>query len=75
MSNRDLLASNQNIASGIRNALDNTDGAPAKLEVIGFDACLMQGVGAADDYMEVAEYILASEAVEPGHGELKLSIL
>lgn len=38
------------------------------LDVIGFDACLMQAVGAADDYKGVAKYILASEAVEPGHG-------
>lgn len=75
MSHRNLLASNQAIASGIREALSNTDGAPEKLEVLGFDACLMQAVGAADDYMEVADYILASEAVEPGHGELKLLIL
>ena len=44
-------------------------GGPSKLQVLGFDACLMQAVGAADDYFDVADYILASEAVEPGHGK------
>ena len=71
---RDLLSTNQGIASGIRNALDGVAGAPAKLEVLGFDACLMQGMGAADDYMDVTENILASEAVEPGHGELVVGV-
>lgn len=65
---RHLMQTNQGVASAIRGALANTAGAPAKLEVIGFDACLMQTVEAADDYMSVAQYILASEAVEPGHG-------
>lgn len=64
---RDLLATNKDIASGIRSALDSAAGG-VKLEVLGFDACLMQAVGAADDYVGVADYILASEAVEPGHG-------
>jgi len=65
---RALLTSNTDIALAIQNALSNTDGAPDKLDVLGFDACLMQGVGAADDYLGVTKYILASEAVEPGHG-------
>ena len=65
---RGLLQTNQNIVQAISSALANTPGAPAKLDVIGFDACLMQAVGAADDYKGVTNYILASEAVEPGHG-------
>ena len=65
---RHLLQTNSEVAAAIRGALGNTNGAPAKLEVVAFDACLMQAVGAADDYMGVAQYILASEAVEPGHG-------
>lgn len=67
---RNLLQTNQDVALAIRGALDATgagDGS-GMLDVIGFDACLMQAVGAADDYKGVAKYILASEAVEPGHG-------
>jgi Clostripain family len=70
-SGRKLLQTNAQIASAIRGALDNAGG-PSRLEVLGFDACLMQAVGAADDYKDVADYILASEAVEPGHGTLEL---
>jgi hypothetical protein len=65
---RKLLQTNANVASAIRAALDGNSDAPDKLQVLGFDACLMQAVGAADDYMSVADYIIASEAVEPGHG-------
>ena len=65
---RHLLQSNVGVAGAVRAALDSTEGAPAQLEVLGFDACLMQSVEAADDYMGIAQYILASEAVEPGHG-------
>lgn len=65
---RGLLQTNQDVVEAITSALANTPGAPAKLDVIGFDACLMQAVGAADDYKGVTNYILASEAVEPGHG-------
>jgi Clostripain family len=66
---RKLLQTNQAIATAVRAALDSNPGGPTKLEVLGFDACLMQSLGAADDYQPVADYILASEAVEPGHGE------
>ncbi|CAB9524949.1 peptidase C11, clostripain [Seminavis robusta] len=65
---RSLLQPNRQVASAIRGALSSVSGAPDKLDVIGFDACLMQALGAADDYMDVAQYMLASEAVEPGHG-------
>ena len=34
----------------------------------------MQTIEAADDYMDIADYILASEAVEPGHGKFNLCI-
>jgi len=64
---RKLLQTNQGVAAAIRGALDNTGSGPT-LDVLGFDACLMQAVGAADDYKYVTKYILASEAVEPGHG-------
>lgn len=65
---RKLLQTNQGIAAAVTGALAKIPGSPPKLEVIGFDACLMQAVGAADDYKSVTDYILASEAVEPGHG-------
>jgi len=67
---RKLLQTNAGIASAVRSALDSS-GYTGNLEVIGFDACLMQAVGAADDYKGVADYLLASEAVEPGHGKRK----
>jgi len=63
---RQLLQTNAGVASAIRTALSNKG--QSQLDVIGFDACLMQAVGAADDYEDVARYLLASEAVEPGHG-------
>jgi hypothetical protein len=66
---RTLTQSNQDIESGLRSALNQVAGAPNKFDVIGFDACLMQAFGAADDYRSVGNYLLASEAVEPGHGE------
>lgn len=65
---RKLLQTNSQIAAAVKNALANTPGAPGKLEVIGFDACNMQALEAADDYTGVAQYLLASEALEPGHG-------
>ncbi|CAB9515049.1 peptidase C11, clostripain [Seminavis robusta] len=60
---------NQNIAFAIKSALDNAAGG-RKLDVLGFDACNMMAFGAADDYgaADVAVYLLASEALEPGHG-------
>ncbi|CAB9509819.1 peptidase C11, clostripain [Seminavis robusta] len=67
-SRRELLISNANLATAIGAALNNTVGNSSKLDVLGFDASLMQALGAADNYFEVAHNILASEAVEPGHG-------
>jgi hypothetical protein len=57
------------IVEAMTEALWVVNGAPNFYDVIGFDACLMQAVGVADDYRKIAKYILASEAVEPGHGE------
>ena len=65
---RKLLQSNQRIISGIQQALADTPNAPSQLDVIGFDACLMSAFGALDEYRDVAKYVLASEATEPGHG-------
>jgi Clostripain family len=71
---RKLLQSNKALANAIQSALRNTVGAPKKLEVLGFDACSMQSVEVVDDYVDVANYILASEALEPGHGTLLGSV-
>lgn len=62
--------SNVDIVNAIRTALGNVVNAPSKLDVIGFDACNMQGVGTVDDYQNVSKYFLASESVEPAHGKL-----
>jgi hypothetical protein len=60
--------SNADIIGAIQTALGNVENAPTKFDVIGFDACNMQGVGTVDDYQDVSKYFLASESVEPGHG-------
>jgi len=65
---RHLLSYNNEIVGAIQASLGAVSGAPTKLDVIGFDACLMQAFGVIDDYRVVAHYVLASEAVEPGHG-------
>lgn len=64
---RDLLQSNQDIASGIRSALENVGG-PDRVDVIGFDAGLMMDIGVGADYFNVSKHILASESVVPGDG-------
>lgn len=65
---------NDSILNAIATTLDSVDGAPEKLDVLGFDACLMQSVGALDEYNNITKYYIASEAVEPGHGESRWSI-
>ena len=66
---RKLTQVNDNIVLALETALENVAGAPDMYDVIGFDACLMQALGAADEYRGITKYYLASEAVEPGHGE------
>ena len=66
---RKLTQINDNIVLALSTALENVPGAPEMYDVIGFDACLMQALGAADEYYRITNYFLASEAVEPGHGE------
>ena len=64
----DGLQSNKSIVTAISSALANVPGGPAMLDVLGFDACLMQSAGALDDFKGITKYHLASEATEPGHG-------
>ena len=40
----------------------------SKLELVGFDACLMAGVETAALLSPYARYLVASEELEPGHG-------
>ena len=68
--NRKLVQTNANIVGALRSALDDNLGVTSKFDVIGFDACLMQAFGAADDYSSVARFLLASEEVEPGTGKI-----
>ena len=65
---RKLFQSNTDIVNALQDALDAVDGAPEKFDVVGFDACYMSAFGAADNYLNVGKYLLASEPVEPGHG-------
>lgn len=65
---RELLQTNAQITGALRSSLDANLGPGSKFDVVGFDACLMQALGTADDYKSVTKYLLASEDLEPGHG-------
>ncbi len=65
---RRLLNSNANIASAIEAALIAASVPDEKLDVLGFDACLMASYAAVATYADLTSYYIASEAVEPGHG-------
>jgi hypothetical protein len=54
------------IATGVQAGLAATT--VTKLDVIGFDACLMATVEVAESVKPFASYLLASEETEPGHG-------
>ena len=70
---RRLLQAPSSIRSAIAASLSSVPGAPSQLDVLGFDACLMQSMGAMDDFLDITQYYLASEAVEPGHGKYMIS--
>jgi len=67
-SRRHLVQSNADVVRGIQCGLAGVEGAPEELDLIGFDACLMSSLLAVEHYAPITKYILASEAVEPGHG-------
>ena len=54
------------IAAGVQAGLAATT--VAKLDLIGFDACLMATIEVAESVKPYASYLLASEETEPGHG-------
>jgi hypothetical protein len=54
------------IASALQQGLQT--GGRERLDLIGFDACLMASFEVAATVAPFAEYLLASEELEPGHG-------
>jgi hypothetical protein len=54
------------IATAVRAGLDATD--EARLDIIGFDACLMGAFEVASAMPDLARYMVASEEVEPNDG-------
>ncbi len=52
----------------LKQALGNSSFRNKKLEMIGFDACLMSSVEVADALSDYADYMIASQEVEPGFG-------
>lgn len=49
----------------VQSSLNNTN---SRFNLIGFDACLMASVETANYTYKYADYLLASEELEPGHG-------
>jgi hypothetical protein len=52
----------------IRKALQDTVAASGKLELVGFDACVMGNFEVAKSLAGVARYLVASEEIEPADG-------
>ncbi|KAK3235504.1 hypothetical protein CYMTET_54301 [Cymbomonas tetramitiformis] len=56
----------EQLQKGIKDGLERAG--LAKVDILGFDACFMQHYTVAANMEMYAEYILASEDLEPGHG-------
>lgn len=55
--------------AGLANGLkDPSTGAPVRLDIIGFDACLMAMYEVGSLLAPYSNYLIASELLEPGHG-------
>lgn len=52
----------------LKQAFDNSPFKNKKLEMIGFDACLMSSIEVASVLSDYADYMVASQEVEPGYG-------
>jgi hypothetical protein len=63
--NSNRIMSLPTLQTAVRNAM-GTSG--KKFELIGFDACLMASVEVADALAPVANYLVASQEIEPGAG-------
>ena len=65
----ELYNSDTLLLSEMKEALLETPfGAGEKLDFVGFDACLMGGIESANLWKDHAEYLIASEEIEPGDG-------
>ena len=56
--------SNLSIRTAIVDALANTPGAPAILDVLGFDACLMSSAGALDEFKDITRYYVGAKPMQ-----------
>lgn len=56
------------IAAGLAGVTNPVTGQPLKLDIIGFDACLMAMYEVGSVMAPYAHYLLASELLEPGQG-------
>lgn len=56
------------IAAGLAGVTNPVTGQPLKLDIIGFDACLMAMYEVGSVMAPYAHYLLASELLEPGTG-------
>ena len=54
------------LAAGLDSGLANADG--ERIDLLGFDACLMATYEVASTLAPFADYMLASQELEPGHG-------
>lgn len=57
----------------IGRAFQNSE--PGRFDLIGFDACLMASVEVAKVIEPHAQYMIASQALEPGHGWFWISVI
>jgi hypothetical protein len=60
------LQSLPSVVAGVRAGMQAAG--VSSLDIMGFDACLMASVGVAEHFHGLADYLLASEELEPGHG-------
>ena len=65
---RHLLQSNESLSQAIQKALFGIFNYNKKIDVLGFDACLMSSFVAIHEYAKAANNVLGSESTEPGHG-------
>ena len=63
--NSNMMLSVMQVKEALENASKITKN---KLEVLGFDACLMANIEVLANYKSYSNYFVASEEVEPGHG-------
>lgn len=54
--------------SKLKQAFENSPFKNKKLEMVGFDACLMSSIEVANTVSKYANYMVASQEVEPGYG-------